>query len=74
MQKPRREYELRAEQAFLLTQACKKDAHPDVVKVRANEVWEGIGADMGFDPKTVEPIRGTQKYTAIPLPDAPDAD
>jgi replicative DNA helicase len=45
------------------------------VKVRANEVWEGIGADMGFDPKTVEPIRGTQKYTAIPLPDAdPEAD
>lgn len=62
---PRREFEMDAEQYARLIEGCKAipamligGVLPETSQVRANRAWAALGKEMGFDGKTVQPVRG----------------
>jgi len=72
---PRRNYEMTKENLAKLLSACK----PTPVMMiggttgrspqeNANSAWKVLGIKMGFDPMTVQPIRGKgmEFFTAVP--------
>lgn len=63
----RKEYEMTEEQLAALMDACKptpamflSGGQPmcGTPQENANRAWQSLGADMGFDHMTVEPVSG----------------
>lgn len=71
----KREYEMTQEQLDKLLNASKPVPYivaggvpPATPQQNANRAWEALGAEMGFDWKTVEPIPGRNErfFRAVP--------
>jgi len=73
---PKVEYEMTEEDLKDLLAACKPvpcmmigGITPASPQENANRAWRELGAKMGFDWQTVQPIpgKGTRFFTAVPL-------
>lgn len=69
----RKEFEMTDEQHAKLLEACKPVPYmvfggmaPPTPQENANAAWRALGAQMGFDGMSVEPVRGkgTKFFTA----------
>jgi hypothetical protein len=72
--KPRKEFELTAEQFDKLIEACRPTTlimlqcgMPRSPQENANDAWCALGKELGFDGMTVEPSsKGQRFFTAVP--------
>lgn len=76
----RREFTMTEAQHARLLDACRPVPYmvfggiePRSQQENANDAWRSLGAEMGFDWKTVEPVPGkdSRVFTAIPTEKAP---
>lgn len=77
----RREYEMTQEQLDKILDACKPVPYivvggvpPRSPQQNANDAWQSLGREMGFDYMTVRPCgKGDLFFTAEPLKETADA-
>ncbi len=72
---PRTNYQMTDKQLDSLMQACKPvvcimvgESTPSSPQENANNAWDNLGVEMGFDGSTVQPRQGfdTKHFSAIP--------